>query len=151
MLSTHSVTSHNTLMTFADQLWPSSEVLSHCPLHPHELSHTCTSHHTHMTFSSYPHSDTLKPQLCSSSTIIIPCASCNLLTHIFYLKYNSLCILLCSNSDPVLIHYVISLHFVILAFSYHQPCIPILANIAVFCSSIKSLSPCMYSTCSIID
>jgi len=31
--------SHNTLMEFADQLWPSSELLEHYSLHPHEPHH----------------------------------------------------------------------------------------------------------------
>jgi len=34
------VTSHNTPMTFADQLWPSTEVFSHYSLHPHKPWHT---------------------------------------------------------------------------------------------------------------
>jgi len=78
------VTSHNTLLTFADQLWHSSELLSHWPISPTQTSsHLYKSHHAHTTFSLYLHSDILKPQLCSSSAIIIPHVSCNspTLTH----------------------------------------------------------------------
>ena len=37
--------------------------------------------------------------------------------YILHLKYNSLCILLCSDSDPTLANYVISLHFITLTSS----------------------------------
>jgi len=37
--------------------------------------------------------------------------------YILHLKYNSWCILLCSNSNPALIHYVIPLHFITLTSS----------------------------------
>src|SRR5882724_2944281 len=57
-------------MTFADQLWPSSELSSHCPFAPTQTSsHPCESHHAHMIFSPHPHLDILKPQLCSSSVL----------------------------------------------------------------------------------
>src|SRR5882724_10173458 len=50
-------------------------------------------------------------------TISIPHVSCISPTHIFHLKYNSSCMLLCSNSDPVLIHYVIFPHIITLTSS----------------------------------
>ena len=81
------------------------------------MSHLHESCHAHTTFGPYMHSDTLKTQLCSSSAIIIPHISCNSLTHILHLKYNSLSILLCFDSDLALIHYVISLHFITLTSS----------------------------------
>ena|SRR5882724_1729228 len=53
--------SHNTLVTFSDQLWPSSELLSHHFLHPHEPHHTHANHTTHKILGPYPHPDILKP------------------------------------------------------------------------------------------
>jgi len=48
-------TSHNTLMTFSDQIWPSSKLLSHHSLHPHELHHTHTNHTTLTWPSAHTH------------------------------------------------------------------------------------------------
>ena len=73
-----------------NMLTNSGLVLSYC--HPTNGTHRniITPHescHTHMTLGLYPHSHTLKPQLCSSSTIIIPHASCNSWTHNSHFKY----------------------------------------------------------------
>jgi len=74
-----------------NMLTNSSLVLSYCHTTNGTHRNIITPHescHTHMTLGLYPHSHTLKPQLCSSSTIIIPHASCNPPINIFHLKYN---------------------------------------------------------------
>jgi len=131
-------------MTFADQLQASCELLSHWPISPTQTSsHLYKSHHAHTTFSLYLHSDILKPQLCSSSAIIIPHVSCNSPTHILHLKYNSSHILLCCNSNPALIHYA---HVTLspLHLHDHWPDNPIITDIAVLCSSIKWPHVCIW-------
>jgi len=90
------------------QASPSSRTLSP----PMQItSHSCE-------YSPYLHLHTLKPWLCSSSTLIILHASCNSLTHNSHFKYNFPHVfLLCSDSDPGHIYYVISLHIITLTFS----------------------------------
>jgi len=61
------VTSHNTLVTFSDQLWLA-------PSYCHTTCHTpCELHCTRMNLGPYLHSGILKSQLCSSFTLFLLC------------------------------------------------------------------------------
>src|SRR5882724_3908755 len=95
--------SHNTLVTFADQIW----------LVPSYCRTTC---HTHTNFSPHPNSDIPKLQLCSLFTILFPHVSYVLLTCL-HVRYHSLycyvlTLILCSQlmyshlmSSPLHLHY----------------------------------------------
>ena len=97
---------------------PIYKLLSHHSLHPHELCHTLVDHvaltqssaHTHTQLFSSPDSvPHLQYYFLAYLAFHKP--------HILHLKYNSSHILLCSNSNPALIHYVISPHVITLTSS----------------------------------
>src|SRR5882724_3274405 len=141
-------------MTIEYQLQPSFELLSH-----HHGTHTniikpCKSCHTtygthtnimpckscHHPCDPWPiptptHSHAPTP---FPFAILMPHVSCISPTHIFHLKYNSSCMLLCPNSDPAFLQYVISPHVITLTSSLSLTLHPHSHDIAVPCSSIKS-------------
>jgi len=90
-----------------------------------------------MKSSLHLSSDILKPQLGSSFTVLFSCISHYSLT-LFSIWSIISHLLLCSDSDPVFMIYVISLNLVTLHLHYGQPGITVFANIAVPQPSIKS-------------
>ena len=126
-------TTHCTHINFITPVWITSVLAQ---------SSACTHTQTFSSPDSVPHWQYYFPHI-----------SCNS-PHILHLKYNSSHILWCSDSDPVLIHYVILLHVITLTYPLsmtshphsHQYCC------VLFCSSIKScLHVCIWhvwiSTC----
>jgi len=110
----------------------------------------CKSCHTHMILGTYPHLDTLVPQLHFPFTIVISHVSCISPTHNSHSKYNS-SHMLYSNSDPAPLHYVIFPHFITLASSLSLTPNPHSHWCCCALFWYKVLPPFTYSTCSNID
>ena len=102
------------------------------------------SHHENHVMPTQSLAHTTWTLLCPDSSpfaMVILHVSCISPTYNSQLKYNSSCMLLCSNSNPAPTYYAIPLHVITLASLLLWFHISILANITVVCSSIKS---CLY-------